>query len=58
MNDIVNIKNIMKEFAEKYSFIQETDIENIESTDFNRENYLKIDNKPFISLNEYTKNTN
>ena len=49
MNELVNI---MKEFAEKYNFIQEADIEKIEASEFNREKYFEIDNKLFISLNE------
>jgi len=47
------IQNIIKEFAEKYNFIQEKYIQTIESSDFNRQNYLKINNKPFISLQIY-----
>ena len=57
MIDIETIQNIIKEFAEKYSFIQEIDIEKVETSDFNRENYIKIDNKNFISLNKYIDKT-
>lgn len=45
----MNLINIIKEFAEKYNFIQEIDIQIIETSDFNIQNYRKIDNKPFIS---------
>jgi len=51
MNDITQI---VKEFAEKYDFIQQKDIETVENSDFNRKNYLKIDNKKFISIDKYT----
>lgn len=57
MIDIENIQNIIKKFAEKYSFIQEIDIEKVETSHFNRENYLKIDNKNFICLNKYIDKT-
>jgi hypothetical protein len=57
MLDIETIKNILKEFAEKYNFIQQKDIEKLETEDFNRKNYRKIDNKTFISINEYTDKT-
>jgi hypothetical protein len=50
---IFKLKNILKEFAEKYNFIQEIDILMVETSDFNRQKYLQIDNKPFISINEY-----
>jgi len=51
--DTATIKNIIKEFAEKYNFIHETDIEIIENSVFNVEKYNKIHNKPFIIINEY-----
>ena len=57
MLEIETIKFAMKEFAEKYNFIQQIDIENVETDDFNRQNYLKIDNKPFISINKYSDKT-
>jgi hypothetical protein len=44
------IQNIIKEFAEKYNFIQEKDIDRVETSDFNRQNYFELDNKPFISI--------
>ena len=50
MMNIITIKNIIKEFAEKYNFIQEKDIERVETSDFNRQNYLELDNKSFISI--------
>jgi hypothetical protein len=57
MIDIETIKDIITEFAEKYNFIQQKDIEKVETSDFNRENYLKIDDKIFIVINEYTNKT-
>lgn len=45
----LRIQTIIKEFAEKYNFIQEIDIRIIETSDFNIQNYRKIDKKPFIS---------
>lgn len=57
MLDIENIQNIIKEFAEKYCFLQEIDIEKIETADFNRENYIKIDDKNFIYINKYIDKT-
>ena len=57
MLEIETIKFAMKEFAEKYNFIQQIDIENVETDDFNRQNYLKIDNKPIISINKYSDKT-
>jgi hypothetical protein len=55
MIDIEIIKNVIKEFAEKYNFIQEIDIIMVENSDFNKKNYIKINNKNFISINEYNK---
>jgi hypothetical protein len=46
-NDIENIKNCIKEFAEKYNFLQEIDIERVENSEFNREDYVKMHNKNF-----------
>lgn len=57
MIDIETIKFMMKEFAEKYNFIQQKDIEKLETEDFNRQNYHKIDNKFFICMNKYTDKT-
>ena len=57
MLDIETIKNILKEFAEKYNFIQQKDIEKLETEDFNRQNYRKIDNKTFICMNKFTDKT-
>ena len=58
MIDIETMKFVMKEFAEKYNFIQQIDIEKVETEeDFNIQNYLKLDNKTFISINEYTDKT-
>jgi len=53
MLDINTIKKRIKEFAEQNNFVQQKDIEIIETSDFNRDNYKKIDGKLFISINEY-----
>jgi hypothetical protein len=55
MIDIEIIKNVIREFVEKYNFIQEIDIIMVENSDFNKKNYIKINNKNFISINEYNK---
>lgn len=47
------IQNIIKEFAEKYNFVQEMDIEKIENSEFKWINYKNLDYKPFIILNIY-----
>jgi len=57
MIDIETIQNIIKEFAEKYNFIQEIDIEKVETSDFNRENYIKMDDKNFICISKYIDKT-
>ena len=55
---IETIKFAIKEFAEKYNFIQQIDIEKVETEeDFNIQNYLKLDNKTFISMNKYSDKT-
>ena len=54
MIDIEIIKNIIKEFAEKYSFIQQIDIETVEENlVFKREDYIKMNNKKFICIDTY-----
>ena len=50
-------ETIVKEFAEKYNFIQEKDITKIETSEFCKQDYLKIDQKPFITINKYTDKT-
>jgi hypothetical protein len=55
MIDMEIIKNVIKVFAEKYNFIQEIDIIMVENSDFNKKNYSKMNNKNFISINEYNK---
>lgn len=57
MIDIETIKNIVKEFAEKYNFIQQIDIESVENSVFKREDYLKMNNKKFICINQFTNKT-
>jgi hypothetical protein len=54
MIDIETIKNIIKEFAEKYNFIQQLDIESVENSLFKREDYVKMNNKKFICIDTYT----
>lgn len=54
--DIEAIKHTIKTFAEKYNFIQQKDIANVCSV-FNREDWLKMSNKPYISINEYIDKT-
>ena len=57
--DIETIKNCIKEFAEKYNFVQEIDIERVENSEFNRQDYLKMHNKNFICINvNQNKNIN
>ena len=51
--DIETIQSTIKEFAEKYNFLQEIDIEKVETSVFNRQNYRNIDGKNFISINKY-----
>jgi len=57
MIDTETIKSIIKEFAEEYSFIQEIDIIKVETSVFNRENYFEMNDKSFISMNEYIDKT-
>jgi len=57
MLDINSVKKRIKEFAEQNHFVQQKDIEIIETSDFNRDNYKKIDGKLFISINEYKHKT-
>jgi len=51
---MIDIEKIIKEFAETYDFLQQKDIETIENSDFDRNNYLKINNKKYISIDKYT----
>ena len=51
---MIDIEKIIKEFAETYDFLQQKDIETIENSDFDRNNYLKIHNKKYISIDKYT----
>ena len=53
---MVDIENHVKHFAEKYDFVQQSYIENIEIADFDRQTYYNLDNKNFISINKYTDN--
>ena len=56
--DINRVKIIIKEFAEKYNFLQDKDIKMVEySEPFVRENYLKIHGKLFVSINIYQNKT-
>lgn len=56
MLDIETTKNIVKDIAEKYHFLQKIDIERIENADFNRQNYMNIYGKPFVFIREYKSN--
>jgi len=54
MIDINRVKIIIKEFAEKYNFLQDKDIEIVENSEpFDRRNYLKIHGKTAVSIKEY-----
>ena len=48
----MDIDKIIKEFAEKYGFIQQIDIERVEQLDFDPKNYNNINNKKFICLKD------
>lgn len=50
----MDLDKIIKEFAETYGFLQQKDIDMVEYSDFQREKYLKINNKKFISIDKYT----
>lgn len=52
----MNVEQIIDEFAAKYTFLQDADIENVEKFDFSSENYKAIDGKKYISI--YTTNSN
>ena len=43
-----NIFSVITDFANKYDFIQQKDIEYIENLDFDVRNYNKINGKPFV----------
>jgi hypothetical protein len=53
MLNINTINNIVIQFAETNNFLQQKDIDAVENSDFNRKNYTKINNKKYISMNEY-----
>lgn len=50
----MDLNKIIKEFAETYGFLQQIDIDTVENSDFDRKNYLKINNKKFICIDTYT----
>lgn len=50
---MIDIQKIIKEFSEKYDFLQQKDIEWVEHADFDRNNYLKLGNKKFICIDKY-----
>lgn len=56
MIDIETLKNTIKEFAEKYDFIQQIDIEKV-LTVFDRQDCLKMNYKKFISINQHNDKT-
>lgn len=41
-------------FAEKYGFLQQKDIDTIERADFDICNYRNLQNKPFVSINDFS----
>ena len=49
---MIDIKKIIQEFAEKYNFIQQKDIDYVEKSIFNRQDYLPLDNKTYISIHK------
>jgi hypothetical protein len=48
----MNIFDVINDFAEKYNFIQQKDIDLIENSEFNLKNYNKINGKSFVSICE------
>ena len=54
--DNETIQSTINEFAEKYHYLQEIDIEKVETSVFNRQDYYNIDGKNFISINKYDTN--
>lgn len=50
----MDIEKIIKEFAETCGFLQQIDIDMVENADFQRNNYLKLGNKKFISIEKYS----
>lgn len=58
MLDIVVIKNMIQEFAEKYRFMQQSDIDRIENAEvFDCTNYDKIHGRPIVLVHEYSDRT-
>ena len=47
---IDSIQTIIQVFADKYNFIQQIDIQNIENADFDVKNYNKINGKKYIII--------
>jgi hypothetical protein len=41
-------------FAEKYGFLQQKDIDMIERADFDIRNYRNLQNKSFVSINDFS----
>ena len=50
----MNMEQMINEFAKKYEFLQDADIENVEKNDFSSANYRELDGKKYISI--YTTN--
>jgi hypothetical protein len=48
----MDIPQIIQAFAEKYCFIQNSDIEIVENSDFDVKSYLKLDTRIFISIDK------
>lgn len=57
MISIDDVKKVIIEFSEKYNFIQQEDIEIIETSDFNENNYNLINGKLFVSYDTEFDNT-
>lgn len=58
MLDIVVIKNMIQEFALKYHFMQQSDVDNIENAAvFDCRNYDKIHGRPIVLVHEYSDRT-
>lgn len=54
------IKTMVKDLAEKYNLVQQTDIDKVENAVYSRENvknYLKLDGRKFILIDKYFDRT-
>lgn len=53
MLELTNIKDMVKDFANQYHFLQDAEIMNIEVAEFDENNYRQIDNKKYVSIITY-----